>query len=228
MRYPEAILRNEKELKEALDPLVSEWFFSRFKNFSLPQLYGVMPIYERKNILISAPTGGTKTLTAFLSILNYLVSLARKEELEDKIYAVYVSPLKALSNDVFVNLIRPLSEIEELAKIKKIKLQKIRVSLRTGDTSTAERSKMLKEVPHILVTTPETLAIVLTTIKFVEKLKAVEFVIIDEIHALANKRGVYLSLSLERLEEASVMRGLVEPPYSFSLLISMFFDIEVR
>ncbi len=208
MKYQRAKLREVKELKEKLDPLVREWFFSRFKAFSLPQLYGVMPIYERKNILISAPTGGTKTLTAFLSILNYLVSLARKNELEEKVYAVYCSPLKALSNDVFVNLVRPLEEIEKIAKKRKVKLQKIRVRLRTGDTPSSERSKMLKQVPHILVTTPETLAIVLTTRKFIELLRGTEFIVIDEIHALANKRGAYLSLSLERLEEVSRI-GLV-------------------
>jgi ATP-dependent Lhr-like helicase len=195
--------RNKKEIDIVLHPLVREWFFSKFPEFSLPQLYGVMPIWERKNILISAPTGGTKTLTAFLSILNYLVSLAEKNELEDKVYAVYISPLKALSGDIFVNLERPLKEIEEIAEKKGIKLGKIRVSLRTGDTTTGERAKMLKKVPHILITTPETFAIVLNSPKFVDNLKAVEFVIVDEIHALANKRGVHLSLSIERLEELS-------------------------
>ena len=204
-KYQEAKLRDSKEIEKILDPLVREWFFSKFSEFSLPQLYGVMPIFERKNILISAPTGGTKTLTAFLSILNYLVSLARKQEIEDKVYCVYCSPLKALSNDIFVNLVKPLAEIEEIAKKQGIKLQKIRVSLRTGDTPTSERNKMLKNPPHILVTTPETLAIVLTTRKFIELLKAVEFLIVDEIHALANKRGVHLSLSLERLQEISTM-----------------------
>lgn len=195
--------RDKKEIEAVMHPLVREWFFSKFPEFSLPQLYGVMPIWERKNILISAPTGGTKTLTAFLSILNYLVSLAEKNELEDKVYAVYISPLKALSNDIFVNLLAPLAEIEKIAEKKAIKLQKIRVSLRTGDTSIQDRSKMLKNCPHILVTTPETLAIVLNSVKFVEKLMACEFMIIDEIHALANKRGVHLSLSVERLEEIS-------------------------
>ena len=195
--------RDGKEIELVMHPLVKEWFFSKFKSFSLTQLYGVMPIHERKNILVSAPTGGTKTLTAFLSILNYLVGLAEKSELEEKVYAVYNSPLKALSNDVYKNLIEPLEEIEKLAEKKGIKLQKIRVSLRTGDTTTAERSKMLKNCPHILVSTPETLAILLTTSKFVEKLRGVEFMVVDEIHALANKRGVYLSLSLERLQEIS-------------------------
>jgi ATP-dependent Lhr-like helicase len=204
-KYEIAEKRSKEDIEKQLDPLVKEWFYSRFKDFSLPQLYGVMPIHERKNILISAPTGGTKTLTAFLSILNYLVILARKKELEDKIYAVYTSPLKALSNDIHVNLVEPLKEIQEIAKKKKINIQKIRVSLRTGDTPTSERSKMLKNSPHILITTPETLAILLTTKKFIEKLKQTEFIIVDEIHALANKRGTYLSLSLERLEETSIM-----------------------
>jgi ATP-dependent helicase Lhr and Lhr-like helicase len=203
MPYQKAVLRERADLAKILDPLISEWFFSKFKEFSLPQLYGVMPIYERKNILVSAPTGGTKTLTAFLSILNYLVSLAKKNELEKKVYAVYVSPLKALNNDIYVNLVKPLEEIKAIAAKHKIMLQEIRVGLRTGDTSTTERSKMLKNSPHILVTTPETLAIILTTRKFIELLKGVEYLLIDEIHALANKRGVYLSLSLERLEEIS-------------------------
>ena len=195
--------QNEEAIKRVLHPLVREWFFSKFKEFSLPQKYGVLRIWKRKNILISAPTGGTKTLTAFLSIINYLVFLAEKEKLEDKIYAVYTSPLKALSNDIYKNLIEPLEEINELAKKKGIKLQKIRVGLRTGDTTTSERSKMAKNSPHVFVTTPESLAIVLTSKKFVEKLNAVEFCIVDEIHALDNKRGTYLSLTLERLNEVS-------------------------
>src|SRR3990167_8839672 len=127
-----------EEVKAILNPLVKEWFFTRFKDFSLTQLYGVKNIYGRKNILVSAPTGGTKTLTAFLGILNYLVDLAFKKELEDKVYAVYTSPLKALSGDIYVNLIRPLEEIKGLADKKGIEMQEIRVGLRTGDTSTSE------------------------------------------------------------------------------------------
>src|SRR3990167_6798474 len=192
-----------KEIRKILHPLVKEWFFSKFKNFSLTQEYGVMEIWNRKDILISAPTGGTKTLTAFLAILNYLVGLAEKNKLEDKIYAVYTSPLKALSNDIHKNLVEPLEEIKELAKKKGIKLQDIRVGLRTGDTTTSERAKMLRKPPHIFVTTPESLAIVLTSKVFVEKMRAVEFCIVDEIHALDNKRGVYLNLTLERLNEVS-------------------------
>jgi len=199
----QATERDEKDIIGILHPLVKEWFFSKFGEFSLPQKYGVLSIWERKNILISAPTGGTKTLTAFLSILNYLVMLAEKNELENKIYAVYISPLKALSNDVHKNLIEPLEEIYEIAEKKNIKLQKINVSLRTGDTTTAERAKMAKKAPHILITTPETFAIILTSKKFVDNLKSVEFCVVDEIHALDNKRGAYLSLSLERLNELS-------------------------
>ena len=99
-----------KEIKKILHPLVTEWFFSKFPEFSLPQKYGVLAIWKRKNILISAETGGTKTLTAFLSILNYLIILAEKQELKNKVYAVYTSPLKALSSDIWKNLIEPLHD----------------------------------------------------------------------------------------------------------------------
>lgn len=203
LTYPRAVVRKEKDVIGILDPLVKEWFFSKFPKFSESQLYGVMNIHERKNILISAGTGSGKTLTSFLSILNYLVQLAKKNELEEKIYCVYSSPLKALNNDIYVNLIRPLEEIYVLADKKNITLQKIRVGLRTGDTTVQEKAKMLKHPPHIFITTPESLAISLTTKKFIELFFGVEFIIIDEIHSLGNKRGVYLSISLERLEEIS-------------------------
>jgi len=183
--------------------LVREWFLGKFGKFSDSQLYGVMNVHERKNILISASTGSGKTMTSFLSILNYLVGLARKNELEEKIYCVYSSPLKALNNDIYVNLTKPLEEIYELADKQSIKLQKIRVGLRTGDTSAVEKAKMLRKPPHIFITTPESLAISLTTKKFIELFYGVEFLILDEIHSLGNKRGVYLSISMERLEELS-------------------------
>ncbi len=199
----EAIKRESKDIEKTLHPLVKEWFFSKFKEFSITQLYGVPAIWERKNILVSAPTGGTKTLTSFLSIINYLVILAEKQELDNRVYAVYTSPLKALATDISKNLIEPLKEINDLADSKNIKLQEIRVGLRTGDTTVAEKAKMTKKAPHILITTPESLAIILTSKVFVESLRAVEFCIIDEIHALDNKRGTYLSISLERLNEVS-------------------------
>jgi ATP-dependent Lhr-like helicase len=201
-----ATARKNEEIEKSLDPLIREWFFSKYKDFSLTQKYGVMSVWERKNILISAPTGGTKTLTAFLSVLNYLVGLARKEELENKVYAIYCSPLKALSNDIYFNLTLPLEEIRALAEKKGIKLQKIEVGLRTGDTDTKEKNRMLKKAPHILVTTPESMAIMINSPKFSEYLKAIEFAIVDEIHSLAeNKRGVHLSLTMERLQELSAI-----------------------
>ena len=162
-----AIERTDAQIVKALHPLVKEWFFSKFKEFSITQRYGVPAIWERKNILISAPTGGTKTLTAFLSILNYLIILAEKNELENRVYCVYTSPLKALSNDIHKSLIEPLEQIETLAKTKNINLQKIRVGLRTGDTTVAEKAKMAKSPPHIMITTPESLAIMLTSKKII-------------------------------------------------------------
>ena len=196
---------DREEVKNILHPLVREWFFKKFNDFSLTQLYSVKTINDRKNILVSAPTGGTKTLSAFLSILNYLIRLSLKNELEDKIYAVYLSPLRALSSDIFVNLITPLNEIKELAHKNGLNMQDIRVGLRTGDTTAAERAKMTARPSHILVTTSESLSILLNGIKFKEYLSSVEFCIIDEIHSFAeNKRGVHLSLSLERLQRLSL------------------------
>ena len=137
------------------------------------------------------------TLTAFLSVLNELVDSAQKGILQDKVYCIYISPLRALSRDIQRNLLEPLAEMEKIAG----KDLGIRVGVRTSDTTQAEKSKMLKKPPHILITTPETLAILLTTIKFKENLKTAEWCIIDEVHALAdNKRGVHLSLSMERLQ----------------------------
>ncbi|HII14184.1 MAG TPA: ATP-dependent helicase [Nanoarchaeota archaeon] len=191
---------NKKDVEELLHPIVKKWFFSRFQEFSSPQLYGVTEVHARNNILVSAPTGATKTLTAFMSILNELVDNSEKGILKDKIYAVYISPLKALSNDIFVNLTQPLEQMEDIAG-KKLG---IRVSVRTGDTTASEKQKMLKKVPHILLTTPETLALLLSSLKFSEHLKQVDWLILDEIHAIADsKRGVHLSLSLERLQRLS-------------------------
>ncbi len=192
-----------KETEELLNPLVKKWFFSKFKAFSLPQTYGVCEIHNRNNILISAPTGGTKTLTAFLSIINELVNLSMSKSLEERVYAVYISPLKALNNDIQKNLEEPLNEITELAKKEGIKLN-IKIATRTGDTTPYQRQKMLKNPPHILITTPESLALMLGSMKFKDLMFDVNWCIIDEIHAIAdNKRGVHLSLSLERLNKQS-------------------------
>ncbi len=191
---------DEETIKNILHPIVKEWFFSKFKSFSEPQKFAVTEIHSRKNTLVSAPTGGTKTLTAFLSIINELVDSAMTNSLQDKVYCVYVSPLKALNYDIEVNLKEPLKEIEKIAGRK----LNIRVMTRTGDTKQSEKAKMLRKPPHILITTPESLAVLLSSSKFRELLRGVEWTIIDEIHALAeNKRGVHLNLSLERLEMLS-------------------------
>ncbi len=197
------IPHEEQDLIDILHPFVKEWFFNTYKSFSLPQLYGVLEVHLKNNILISAPTGGTKTVTAFLAIINELVNLADKNQLKDQVYAVYCSPLKALSNDIFVNLEKPLDAITEIAK-KHGKELDIRVGLRTGDTSASDKQRMLRKPPHILVTTPESLALMLSSYKFVDLLKDVNWCIVDEIHSLAeNKRGVHLSISLERLNHLS-------------------------
>lgn len=190
----------DEQINSILNPLVKQWFYSRFQEFSLPQKFGVNEIHTRQNILISAPTGATKTLTAFLSILNELVDSSEKGKLEDKVYCIYVSPLKALNYDIEVNLNTPLKEMEKLAG----KELGIRVGVRTGDTTPYEKQKMLKHPPHILITTPESLAIILSSSKFSTLLKGVEWVVVDEIHSLAeSKRGVHLSLSMERLQRIS-------------------------
>jgi len=204
----EAKQYSKEEINNILHPLIREWFFSKFQNFSDSQRFGVMNIHNQENILISAPTGGGKTLTAFLSILNQLVKLSEKNELEKKVYCVYVSPLKALNNDIHKNLIEPLEEINKLAESKGIKLQKILVGLRTGDTTQSEKVKMTKNPPHILITTPESLAIVLTTKKFVDAFQEVQYCIVDEIHSLGNKRGSFLSLNLERLNSLTKINSI--------------------
>nr|MBI4156274.1 ATP-dependent helicase [Candidatus Woesearchaeota archaeon] len=188
------------DIKKILHPIVKEWFFNKFEDFSLPQLYGILEVHSRNNILVSASTGSGKTLLSFLSILNELIDSSEKGILEDKIYCVYISPLKALSNDISINLLEPLKEMEEIAKKK----FGIRIAVRTGDTTQAEKQKMLQEIPHILITTPESLGILLASPKFKENLKKVDYCIIDELHALAeNKRGTHLSLSLEVLQNLS-------------------------
>src|SRR3989344_5649522 len=160
-----------EHLKAIFHPLINQWFFSKFKEFSLPQLFGIMEIHNRKNVLISAPTGATKSLTGFLAILNELVDSAQKIALEDKVYCIYISPLKALNNDIEKNLKEPLQQLEEIAG-KKLG---IRVAVRTGDTTAKEKQSMLKKPPHILITTPESLAIMLSSIKFSDHLNKVDW-----------------------------------------------------
>lgn len=187
---------SDEEIYSILVPEIREWFKNKFGSFTPPQKYAVMEIHNGRNILISSPTGSGKTLSAFLAAINELLHLAKKGELEDKIYVLYVSPLKALNNDIERNLKEPLKEIYEKYGIK----EKIRIAVRTGDTTPQERQKQIRKTPHILITTPESLAIILNAPRFSKKLKEIKYIIVDEIHALAdNKRGAHLSLSLERL-----------------------------
>jgi ATP-dependent Lhr-like helicase len=158
-------------------------------------------IRSGKNVLIAAPTGSGKTLTAFLACLDELFRAAADGTLEDQTRVLYVSPLKALGNDVQKNLLQPLERLTERAAREGVKLQPIRVMVRTGDTPAHERAAMVKKPPHILITTPESLYLLLTSRRGREGLKSVETVIVDEVHALAgNRRGAHLALSLERLE----------------------------
>lgn len=188
---------SKKQIYKTLHPWVRKWFDKNFDDFTPAQKMSLIDIHKKNNILVSSPTGSGKTLAAFLSIISELTSLAEKNQLEDKVYCIYISPLKALDNDIEKNLEEPLNGIEKIAG----KELGIRKAVRTGDTSQYERQKMLKKPPHILITTPETLSILLVAPKFREKLSNVKYVIIDEIHSLAeNKRGVHLSLSLERLQ----------------------------
>jgi ATP-dependent Lhr-like helicase len=182
-------------------PLVQEWFVNKFGTPTEPQEQGWPHILGDKTTLICAPTGSGKTLAAFLACIDRLVRKALAGELEDKTEVLYVSPLKALGNDIQKNLDTPLGEILQLAQQRGFLMPEIRTAVRTGDTLMHERRAMQKRPPHILVTTPESLYILLTAAKSREILRTVKTVIVDEIHAIADdKRGSHLSLSLERLD----------------------------
>ncbi len=182
-------------------PLVAEWFLGRFGSPTEPQEQGWPEILAGRTTLISAPTGSGKTLAAFLICIDRLVRKALDGTLQDRTEVVYVSPLKALGNDIQKNLDGPLSEILTLAAERGLLMPEIRTAVRTGDTLMKERRDMLKRPPHILVTTPESLYILLTANGSRAILHDVETVIVDEIHAVADdKRGAHLTLSLERLD----------------------------
>src|SRR6202140_3685634 len=182
-------------------PLVQEWFTARFSTPTEPQEQGWPHILAGHTTLISAPTGSGKTLAAFLACINRLVCKALAGELSDRTEVLYISPLKALGNDIQKNLEIPLGEILQMAGERGLLLPEIRTVVRPGEALMKDRLLMLKRPPHILVTTPESFYILLTAEKSRAILRDVETVIVDEIHAVADdKRGVHLSLSLERLE----------------------------
>ena len=209
-------------------PVVQEWFTAKFGTATEPQEAGWPHILAGGSTLISAPTGSGKTLAAFLVCIDQLLRKAIAGTLAACTEVVYVSPLKALSNDVQKNLDGPLREIQQLALERGYLSTEIRTGVRTGDTPASERVAMLKRPPHILVTTPESLYILLTAGKSREHLRRVRTVIVDEIHAVAaNKRGAHLALSLERLEAlvcgenrlcpGAMLTGLVSPPQRIGL-----------
>src|SRR6201996_7010275 len=182
-------------------PLVQEWFVARFGTPTEPQIAGWPAILRGEPTLISAPTGSGKTLSAFLVCIDKLLRSAIEGRLSPHTHVVYISPLKALSNDIQKNLDAPLAEIQQLAIARGYLCPEIRTGVRTGDTLTKHRTAMLKHPPHILVTTPESLYILLTAGKSRQNLTRVQTVIVDEIHAIADdKRGSHLALSLERLD----------------------------
>lgn len=180
---------------------VAHWFEKNFQTPTDIQVKAWRAIRSSENTLIAAPTGSGKTLAAFLSAINDLVGQGIKGELESGTQVVYVSPLKALSNDIERNLQFPLEGIKKELEASQLPAVDIEVMVRTGDTPMADRAHMIKHPPHILVTTPESLYLLLTSANGRKMLSTVHTLIIDEIHALVgDKRGSHLSLSVERLE----------------------------
>src|SRR5438132_2697324 len=182
-------------------PFVRSWFEATFSEATLPQRDGWDAIASGRDTLIVAPTGSGKTLASFLWALDHLHRLALDRRLEDRVYVVYVSPLRALNNDIEKNLRAPLAGIRAAAEAQGLELPEVRVAVRTGDTLAAQRQAMTRRPPHILITTPESLYILLTSAGFRPALSRARFVIVDEVHALlGGKRGAHLALSLERLQ----------------------------
>ncbi|MFB6104365.1 MAG: ATP-dependent helicase [Halobacteriaceae archaeon] len=196
----------DRSVLAELQPAVQRWWAETFgayvqENggfFTPPQREAIPHVAAGDHTLVVAPTGSGKTLAAFTAVLNDLFDRAAGDELDNSVYCLYVSPLRSLANDIHRNLETPLTGIREEFEVD---VGEIRHAIRHGDTDDAARRGMLEETPHILNTTPETLAILLNSPKFREKLQTVEYVIVDEIHAVADsKRGTHLSVSLERLE----------------------------
>ncbi|MFQ3319644.1 MAG: ATP-dependent Lhr-like helicase, partial [Natronomonas sp.] len=206
---PDSVAIDDADAFARLDPAVQRWWVEQFGAFvpsnggffTPPQKEAIPLIDDGENCLVAAPTGSGKTLASFTAIINDLFDQARAADgLDNSVYCLYISPLKSLANDIHRNLTEPLDGITERLDERGESVD-IRHAIRHGDTSDSDRQRMLTETPHILNTTPETLAILLNSPKFKRKLETVEYVIVDEIHSLAdNKRGTHLSVSLERLE----------------------------
>jgi len=193
-------------------PLVRQWFAASFGATTEPQARGWPAIRAGNDVLISAPTGSGKTLAAFTLTLDDLFRRANDGTLPDRTLAVYVSPLKALTNDVRENLEKPLAALTALANERLMPLQPIRTAVRTGDTTPAQRQAMLRTPPHVLVTTPESLYILLTAERSRRLFSGVTTVIVDEIHAVAaDKRGAHLALTLARLDDLVQREGGRKP-----------------
>src|SRR6516165_2943266 len=182
-------------------PAVEAWFRKSFPGPTEAQARAWPAIQAGRHVLVAAPTGSGKTLSAFIAAIDDLVRRGIEAPLPDETFVVYVSPLKALSNDIRINLESPLNGIRDELMILGLPDVAIRTSVRTGDTPQAERERMRRQPPHIVVTTPESLYILLGSESGRLMLASTRTVIVDEIHALApNKRGAHLALSLERLE----------------------------
>src|SRR4029077_2197265 len=181
-------------------PAVQKWFEQTFGSPTEPQARGWPEIQSGRHVLISAPTGSGKTLAAFLASLDALFRQGANSELPDETQVLYVSPLKALSNDIRKNLQEPLAGIRSLLHESDGREIDVRAEVRTGDTTAAQRQALIKKPPHILVTTPESLYLLLTSESGRQMLKPVRTLIVDEIHAVVDdRRGAHLALSIERL-----------------------------
>src|SRR4051812_32483613 len=184
--------------------VTARWFADAFDAPTATQLSGWMSIREGHHTLIAAPTGSGKTLAAFLTALDDLLEEGLRGPLPDEVRVVYVSPLKALSADIHKNLSEPRQGLAAVARELGLEAPRITAAVRTGDTPAAERAAMLRTPPHILVTTPESLYLLLPAERSREMLRTVRTVIIDEIHAvIGTRRGAHLALSLERLQQVA-------------------------